>query len=236
MLGDIFFVVSSIALILGSIIVSLGFLAAYLSARKDPFNSNGREDVVCLVWFLAAPAIYAFTHTFAPWVTLVVLSLLVYVLLACIADLPDESSSPSTDAPTHQLSNSKKSENQTTTYFSSLDHIRRQVNLQNKTTDQTYRTNQSNDFESTSIEYPSNWDDLRRKVYIRDKYTCQNCSASKVVVHAHHVVPLSAGGTNRISNLITLCADCHSKIHPHMRTRNSSQVEFDDEDLDDLWF
>lgn len=29
----------------------------------------------------------------------------------------------------------------------------------------------------------------------------------------HHVIPLSMGGTNNISNIVVLCDECHSKIH-----------------------
>ncbi len=32
-------------------------------------------------------------------------------------------------------------------------------------------------------------------------------------LHQHHLVPKSRGGSNANSNLITLCASCHDKIH-----------------------
>lgn len=64
--------------------------------------------------------------------------------------------------------------------------------------------------------YPDNWDDLRRMIYERDHYECANCAASDVELHAHHIVPLSLGGTNRMTNLITLCRTCHELLHPHM--------------------
>jgi hypothetical protein len=60
------------------------------------------------------------------------------------------------------------------------------------------------------------WDALRRRVYERDGYKCQNCSAGGEV-HAHHIVPLRANGTNSMTNLITLCRACHMRLHPHMR-------------------
>lgn len=63
--------------------------------------------------------------------------------------------------------------------------------------------------------YPSNWDSLRRAAYTRDSYTCQNCGAkgTNVSLHAHHIVPLSRKGTNKISNLVTLCDQCHRAVH-----------------------
>ncbi|WP_204365619.1 HNH endonuclease [Natronococcus jeotgali] len=37
-----------------------------------------------------------------------------------------------------------------------------------------------------------------------------NCS-SEQRLEVHHIVPLSAGGSNERSNLITLCKNCHTK-------------------------
>ena len=31
----------------------------------------------------------------------------------------------------------------------------------------------------------------------------------------HHIVPLSLGGPNTLSNLVELCLSCHSKAHNH---------------------
>ncbi len=59
--------------------------------------------------------------------------------------------------------------------------------------------------------YPPNWDQIRRRVYRRDSYTCQSCGATGVPIEAHHVVPVRAGGSHRLSNLIALCGDCHAK-------------------------
>jgi len=33
-------------------------------------------------------------------------------------------------------------------------------------------------------------------------------------VHLHHIIPLNGGGTNISTNLVPLCFDCHSEIHP----------------------
>jgi hypothetical protein len=65
-------------------------------------------------------------------------------------------------------------------------------------------------------QYPDNWPQLRQTVLTRDGNRCGNCgSTSNLMVH--HIVPLSRGGTNQVSNLRTLCEDCHKKLHPHMR-------------------
>lgn len=65
--------------------------------------------------------------------------------------------------------------------------------------------------------YPSNWDEIRKRILNRDAFTCINCGATNTIFHVHHVVPLSSGrGTSKDSNLVTLCEDCHTAIHPHM--------------------
>lgn len=52
---------------------------------------------------------------------------------------------------------------------------------------------------------------LRFSVYERDRHTCQYCGRHSpgVVLHVDHVKPVSRGGTNRIDNLLTSCADCN---------------------------
>jgi hypothetical protein len=68
-----------------------------------------------------------------------------------------------------------------------------------------------------AIEYPGDWDEMRKRILHRDAYTCSNCRITGTILHVHHVVPLSCGGTSTDSNLVTLCEDCHKAIHPHMR-------------------
>ncbi|MBI2046111.1 MAG: HNH endonuclease [Parcubacteria group bacterium] len=64
--------------------------------------------------------------------------------------------------------------------------------------------------------YPENWDGLRKAVYRRDRWQCQKCGIKNTQLHAHHQTPLSIGGSNDTSNLITLCKNCHIDSHPHM--------------------
>lgn len=69
-------------------------------------------------------------------------------------------------------------------------------------------------------EYPSDWDRRRKKVYRRDNYECQNCGSKggaygNTELHAHHIVPKSKGGTHQLTNLQTLCHDCHRRVHGH---------------------
>lgn len=57
--------------------------------------------------------------------------------------------------------------------------------------------------------------DVRYFVFDRDKYTCQVCGKSKdKILHTHHIVYKSLGGTDRTDNLVTVCTECHtSKNH-----------------------
>ena len=54
---------------------------------------------------------------------------------------------------------------------------------------------------------------LREAVFVRDKYTCQCCGrtiADGAILHVHHIIYRSRGGTNRMSNLATVCDRCHT--------------------------
>ena len=56
---------------------------------------------------------------------------------------------------------------------------------------------------------------------IRDRYVhkhplCEQCLKKGryvAVEEVHHILPLSEGGTNEESNLMSLCRSCHEKIH-----------------------
>lgn len=55
---------------------------------------------------------------------------------------------------------------------------------------------------------------VRQYVLYRDGYTCQCCKAHKdgIRLHVHHIESRKIGG-NAPNNLITLCEDCHKKLH-----------------------
>lgn len=52
---------------------------------------------------------------------------------------------------------------------------------------------------------------VRFVVFDRDNFTCQYCGlkAPNVALEVDHVIPVSKGGTNDISNLVTSCLDCN---------------------------
>ena len=47
----------------------------------------------------------------------------------------------------------------------------------------------------------------------RDNYTCQCCKTKKGTLHVHHIIYRSNSGSDKMDNLITLCEDCHKKLH-----------------------
>lgn len=53
---------------------------------------------------------------------------------------------------------------------------------------------------------------IRPLVLERDNHTCQKCG-SKGYLEVNHIIPKSKGGTNDMSNLITLCDLCHAEEH-----------------------
>jgi hypothetical protein len=60
-----------------------------------------------------------------------------------------------------------------------------------------------------------NWQSRSREVRKRDNYTCQNCG--KHAVSVHHIKPYRLfnddwQSANVLSNLITLCVSCHTRI------------------------
>lgn len=62
---------------------------------------------------------------------------------------------------------------------------------------------------------------IRTEVFKRDGFTCQYCGRTppEVVLEIDHVKPVSKGGTNDITNLVTACRECNL---------GKSNIELDD--------
>jgi 5-methylcytosine-specific restriction endonuclease McrA len=56
-------------------------------------------------------------------------------------------------------------------------------------------------------------ENLRIATLMRDKYQCVSCGQKNVQLQAHHIVHQCQGGKDTIKNLITLCQQCHKKVH-----------------------
>ena len=52
---------------------------------------------------------------------------------------------------------------------------------------------------------PKEWKDALPK-------QCASCGATENLQY-HHIVPLSMGGRDVLSNIAVICASCHSKVH-----------------------
>ena len=53
----------------------------------------------------------------------------------------------------------------------------------------------------------------RNAILHRDNYTCQCCGKKNCRLEVHHIKFRSNGGTDNEENLITLCKECHDRIH-----------------------
>jgi hypothetical protein len=56
-------------------------------------------------------------------------------------------------------------------------------------------------------------ENLRIACLMRDDFTCQHCGKQKAPLQAHHIVFREQGGKDTLTNLLTLCEACHTKIH-----------------------
>lgn len=72
----------------------------------------------------------------------------------------------------------------------------------------------------------SKWIPLRKNAFNRDSHQCRNCGKESNL-EAHHIVPIEAGGTNDLSNIATLCRDCHLKAHGNLRHNYNSPEQSD---------
>lgn len=54
-------------------------------------------------------------------------------------------------------------------------------------------------------------ENLRKATILRDGYKCIMCGKTNCKLEVHHIRPKRLGGANTISNLISLCENCHDK-------------------------
>lgn len=65
---------------------------------------------------------------------------------------------------------------------------------------------------------PESYLEKRPEVLERDDHECRTCGTEGGLkgdanLQIHHRVPRSEGGSDDLSNLLTLCESCHSKLH-----------------------
>ena len=69
---------------------------------------------------------------------------------------------------------------------------------------------------SNTSHYTPNWAWVRKKLLERDESRCCFCGRTVHLADsvAHHISAFSEGGKTVFSNLVTICVECHSIIHP----------------------
>ncbi|MHB1318183.1 MAG: HNH endonuclease [Anaerolineae bacterium] len=63
------------------------------------------------------------------------------------------------------------------------------------------------------------WKQICEQVRERDHHRCCHCGTTRAELHVHHIKPVSRGGSDDLSNLITLCKYCHAGQHPGVADR-----------------
>lgn len=61
---------------------------------------------------------------------------------------------------------------------------------------------------------------VKQAVLARDEYKCQICQSKNDKLQIHHIIHKSDGGSDRMDNLVSLCNNCHEKVH-------SGELRFD---------
>lgn len=72
--------------------------------------------------------------------------------------------------------------------------------------------------------HPDEWSQLKQKALERDNHECVNCG-SQTQVEAHHIVPKENGGKDKLSNVASLCIDCHKKTHAMKVKNNAGSID-----------
>lgn len=87
--------------------------------------------------------------------------------------------------------------------------------------DCTYLKNEKDNNCTERGRDPSDWSMRRNIVWHRDKMMCQCCGMwlNLEECHIHHIQRRSEGGTHELTNLITLCKDCHTKMPGHEKMK-----------------
>ncbi len=70
------------------------------------------------------------------------------------------------------------------------------------------------------------YQDWRISVYSRDGHKCLNCGSTEVL-NAHHIIPWKVDESLRfdISNGMTLCSACHTRLESKQRLKNGHSEE-----------
>lgn len=81
--------------------------------------------------------------------------------------------------------------------------------------------------------YPQNWAHIRNQVTELHQNRCGNCHRADVPLEVHHIVPVGQGGSHQLSNLVSLCRQCHlaaygEQMAPRVRWYTNGQLDPDE--------
>lgn len=64
---------------------------------------------------------------------------------------------------------------------------------------------------ATKRPYSKAWKKIKTAIFHRDDFTCVYCGATPSQIECDHMIPISRGGDNSQSNLVTSCPTCNRK-------------------------
>lgn len=85
---------------------------------------------------------------------------------------------------------------------------------QKRTQRKTSASKTSSKKQRTTRTFPEG---LYEQALAADNYTCRFCGATNKKLSAHHIEYRSQGGEHVLENLISLCEECHLKIHSNKK-------------------
>src|SRR3989304_1626466 len=81
-------------------------------------------------------------------------------------------------------------------------------------------------FNATAPEFynMAEWKEIRLKVLERDGNRCKTCGFNGRGLHVHHVEYKRNGGNEDMNNLITMCNQCHMRIHGQNKNKGGDII------------
>lgn len=73
-----------------------------------------------------------------------------------------------------------------------------------------------------------------RKIMEKKKKVCANCGSTESI-EIHHIVPVSQCGSNKRSNLVYLCNECHRKAHGRVMSASDDGMIVSKKEYDYLY-
>jgi len=86
--------------------------------------------------------------------------------------------------------------------------------------------------ERTKFNNSKEWKKIRIDTFERDNYTCKICNKRGGNLNAHHIKPYKNNLHHRldINNLVTLCVQCHLKLHHNDNFKNKYKKYINEKD------